>query len=171
MSSSTMLKKYYYPYIQINGNIISYGNSLIQAKNISMITIERIPPNKNWIGAIIPLVFSMFVFMIGNKQYIQYGIFAFIIAAVWIIAVAIGEKNKGENLVINLNSGVSLYFYCKNRQFLDTVVSVFISCINQDNNQRKTDPITIRFDRCEITGGSFFNNSNINSNWGGTSYD
>lgn len=144
---------YYNTNLQINGNIISYGNSIIQAKNISLITIAPIPPSKSWIGALMLMFFSLPLGLISSKI----TIIGIIISVIWIIAFAILESRKGENLVINLNSGNSLYFYCYNREFLNQVVSVFISCINKKENN----PVTIRFDTCQITGGNFFNQSNI----------
>jgi len=157
MATKQSTNNYYHSSIQINGNIISYANSFIQAKNISLITIAPIPTSKSWIGALILMFFSLFLGSISNKEVSIIAMIGIVISVIWIIAFAIGEARKGENLVINLNSGNSLYFYCHNRNFLNQVVSVFISCINQ----KETSPVTIMFDKCEIIGTNLFNNSNI----------
>ncbi|MBD5115624.1 MAG: hypothetical protein HDT46_10600 [Ruminococcaceae bacterium] len=157
MNSNKTIINYYHSSIQINGNIITYGNSFIQAKNISLITVAPIPASKSWVGALILLMlgFVLRLFTINGSAIL--GDIVIIASIIWIICFAIGEGRKGDNLVINLNSGNSLYFYCHNKEFLNQVVSVFISCINH----KDTNPVTIMFDKCQIIGGNLFNNSNI----------
>ncbi len=143
--------------LQVNKRVITFGDSIICADNISLITVSTTPANWSWIGAICLLVLS--VPLLASKWEVFQGVGAYMLTAaiIWLIVVIIINASRSKYLVINLNSGMSLHFYCKNKEFLNKVVQELTVCIN-DN---KAEPITIRFDSCKISGGNFFDKSKI----------
>lgn len=141
--------------LQVDNKVITFRDSIIYAENISLITISRPPVNLSFIGAIILSLIGSF-FIGGDRSDSKgFGIFLLISGIVWFIVVLIINYCRNEYLVINLNSGVSLNFYCPNRDFLNRVVEILIKCINE----KQTETVTIQFDQCSISGGSFFNES------------
>lgn len=53
--------------IQINNKVITFGNSIICADNISLITISKVPMNMTWIGAIILFYVGVFGIFLNNS--------------------------------------------------------------------------------------------------------
>lgn len=142
-------KKIKNPTIKIEENVITYENSFTCIDNISLITISHIPSNKTWIIALIGIFIGIYIHV---NQIIVIGI-------IWIIGVIIYNLNRGNNLAINLNSGVSLYFHCKDITFLKRVVNLLIEKIN---NKTKGN-IDINFQSCTINNSNILNNSSIKS--------
>lgn len=132
------------PTIQIDKNVIKYANSFICTDNISLITISQIPANKSWIGAIILAIVSIAII---KAHFV--GVLFLIVAIVWFIAVVHSNNNRGENLAIALNAGITLYFNCKDRAFLNKVVSTMIDSIKSKNQHS----YSINFEKCTIHGG------------------
>lgn len=126
---------------QVDKNVIYYGNSAINTNNISMISISPIPANYSWILAVIMALGGLLSIKNG-------GWLAILVAAIWIIAVVFHNINRGENLAISLNSGNTLYFHCRSREFLGEVVTLITECIKSG-----TGSYTINFDRCAINKG------------------
>ncbi len=129
------------PGFQVDQNVIYYGNTAINTNNISMISISSIPSNKSWIIAAI-------IALLGLKRFSAGGWFPFIIAAIWIIGVVIYNRGRGEDLAISLNCGNTLYFHCRERDFLERVVSLVTECIKTGSES-----YFINFDRCAINRG------------------
>ncbi len=132
------------PSIQIDKNVITYGNSFICTDSISLITISPVPPNMSWIGAIILAIVGVLITPINF-----FGILILIAATIWFIVVTNQNYNRGKNLAINLNSGTTLYFNCKDVIFLEQVVSTMIDSIKNKNNSI----YSINFEKCTINGG------------------
>lgn len=142
--------------LQVNGKVITFGDSFICADNISLITVCTTPENWSWIGAICLLVASS-PFLFNRIEALQiFGGLMLAAAIIWLIIVIILNLSRSKYLVINLNSGMSLYFCCNNKDFLNKVVKELTNCVNG-----KRDSVVIRFDNCEISGGKFFDNSKI----------
>ncbi|GAB5081754.1 hypothetical protein Osc1_09270 [Hominimerdicola sp. 21CYCFAH17_S] len=153
MASLNSVKELTVPSIQISNNVITYNDSFICIDNISLITISPVPSNKSWIyaciiGALGTAISDLSTFLAGLM---------IITSLIWIAAVIWYNINRGDNLQINLNSGMSLYFHCQNREFLNQVVKLLL----QKMDGKKTETTTIKFDSCTISGGSFFNQSTI----------
>lgn len=132
------------PIIQVDKNILSYGNSFICIDNISLVTISPIPSNKSWILAILLGVLGGFTIDMQGLGFILLSV-----AIIWFIVVLVYNASRGNNFTIVLNSGTSLYFNCKNLSFLNTVVQTVLNSINEKNKST----YTISFDRCTITDG------------------
>lgn len=127
-------------------NVILYGNSFICTDNISLMTISPIPKNNQWIWAILVAISGIVIY-----QESTIGILAILFGIAWCAFVIWHNKNRGENLAISLNSGVTLYFHCRDRLFLNQVIDVMVNCIKGENKSK----YTIRFDKCEINGNVF----------------
>lgn len=132
--------KVYIAGFQVDGNVIYYGNSAINTNNISLISISPIPANNSWIVAII---IGLIGLMIGDI-----GLILLLVAIAWIIGVVIHNSNRGEFLAISLNSGNTLYFYCRSRDFLNRVISVMVDCIKNGAGS-----YNINFEKCAINNG------------------
>ena len=129
--------------MQVDENIILYGNSFICTDNISLMTISPIPKNTQWIWAILLAIAGIVI-----CQESAIGILAILFGIAWCAFVIWRNQNRGENLAISLNSGVTLYFHCQDRFFLNQVIDVMINCIKGGSKSK----YTIRFDKCEING-------------------
>lgn len=141
------------PSIQIDKNVITYGNSFIYVDNISLITISSVPLNMSWIGAIITAILSIIIIKL---HFI--GVITLIGAIIWLIVVVSQNYNRGKNLTINLNSGTTLYFNCADKLFLEKVVYKIIETIK--NKEQST--YIINFQSCTIREA--FSNSNFVEN-------
>ncbi len=139
------------PAIKIDGNVISYGNAFICTDNISFISISKIAANMSWIIAVLLGVAGLFF-----AQESEIGFLALAVAVIWLIIVYIYNINRGENLAINLNSGVTLYFNCKDKEFLKKVVDLILKNIKEGNRSK----YNINFDKCTING-NVFSNANL----------
>ncbi|MCM1525025.1 MAG: hypothetical protein NC120_11260 [Ruminococcus sp.] len=129
------------PGFTVDDNVIYYGNTAINTNNVSMISISPIPSNKSWIYALFIALGGIFV---GEARWL-----AFLVAAVWIIAVVIYNKGRGEDLAISLNSGNTIYFHCREREFLERVVTLITGCIKTGAGH-----YSVSFDKCVINKGT-----------------
>lgn len=138
------------PYMQIDKNVIYYGgNSFICVDNISLITISPIPPSKAWIAA---LILGMFGYLMRDEYSRAARVFSVLIilaAIAWFAYIMYKNYNRGKNLAIGLNSGVTLYFNCHDVEFLNKVVCTLLESIKSKNK----DTYAIRFDKCTIYDG------------------
>lgn len=134
------------PTMQVDENVILYGNSFICTDNISLMTISPIPKNTQWVWAILLAIAGIVI-----CQESAIGILVILIGIAWAAWVIWNNQNRGENLAISLNSGVTLYFHCRDRIFLNQVLDVMINCIKVGSKSK----YTIRFDKCEINGNVF----------------
>ncbi len=137
-------------YMQIDKNVIYYGsNSFICVDNISLITISPIPPSKMWIA---PIILGIFGYIIGDSRSRAARVFSVLIilaAIAWLVYILYKNYNRGKNLAIGLNSGVTLYFNCHDVEFLNKVVYTLLESIKSKNK----DTYAIRFDKCTIHDG------------------
>ena len=144
--------KVYASGFQVDGNVIYYYNSVINTNNISMISISPTPANNSWIAAIVVAVIGL---LIGRAI----GITILIGAIIWIIAVVIHNNNRGEYLTISLNSGNTLYFHCREREFLNQVINLMVECIKSGLGS-----YSVSFDKCVINTGKG-KTGDIRINW------
>ncbi len=144
MSAGKKNQKVNVPTLLVDKDVISYGNSFICTRNVSLIAISEIPANRSWIVALILGLFGLYSQITSES-----GMSIVIISILWIVGVAIYNMNRGDNLAISLNSGSTLYFHCKDRVFLKRVLERMIESIKENN--RST--YTISFDRCTIHDG------------------
>lgn len=131
--------KVYAAGFQMDENVIYYGNSVINTSNISLISISPTPANNSWIAAIIVAFIGLLIGIKNGGWVLLLG------AIVWIIAVVVHNNNRGEFLAISLNSGNTLYFYCRERYFLNQVISVMVECIKSGSGN-----YSVSFDKCVI---------------------
>lgn len=126
------------PGFQVDQNVIYYGNSAINTNNISMISISPVPANNSWVVAAIVALGGLLSIKNG-------GWLAILVAAIWIIAVVIYNNGRGDDLAISLNSGNTLYFHCRNKDFLGRVVTLITECIKTGVGN-----YYVNFDKCVI---------------------
>lgn len=69
------------------------------------------------------------------------------------------NNERGKNLAISLNSGATLYFNCKDVEFLNTVVNTMLNSIKDKNKST----YSISFDKCTINDGVLKESTLINS--------
>lgn len=122
----------------VDKNVIYYGNSAINTNNISLISISPIPANNTWIIAVV-------LGIIGIWAIKKWGVILVLIAIVWCAIVIYYNKNRGDYLALSLNSGNTLYFHCREKYFLNNVVTLMVKCIKSG-----TGYYTVNFEKCII---------------------
>lgn len=142
------------PGLKVQKNIISYGDSFICAKNVSLISISPIPANGSWIIAILLALAGLYMFLEYGSEF---GGGMIVVGAVWLIVVILINCNRGINLAVNLNSGKTLYFHCSDEQFLRKVLQVLLACIN--NIEQAS--CYINFENCSIQNSEILNDATI----------
>lgn len=146
MANSNKDTKVSIPGFTVDHNVIYYGNTAINTNNISMISISPVPANKSWI-------YAAFIALGGIFSIKNGGWLAILVAAIWIIAVVIHNKGRGEDLAISLNSGNTIYYHCRERDFLERVVTLITECIKTGAGN-----YSVSFDKCVINKGGTINN-------------
>lgn len=137
-------KKINTPSLQVYDGVIVYSNSFICIRNISLVSISEIPPNTSWIWAIVIGILGMYL-----QSQSDSGIYLIIPSIIWFVIVMIYNANRGDNLAISLNSGMTLYFNCKDRKFLGQVTIKLLDSIRENSHSR----YTINFSQCTISDG------------------
>lgn len=130
--------------VKIENNVMEYDNSAIQLSNISSINISPIPkePYSSWmfIGSLLGIL--MISIGRGTK------LIGFIILMVCLINLAYVyymNNQLGEYLTIELNSGKSVFFSCKNEQFLVQSKQAMIQAFNEKGKYME-----VNFSNCSI---------------------
>lgn len=144
--------------IYVYGSIISYGQSFVCTKNISMISVQRDASSTGWVWGLIILIlgFYSFVFSVAGQLHFLICLFAFLlmpIGAFLMIYLLRKDKKRGYHMTLDLNSGVSIYFArCdyKDFVFLNKVMGYLIDCINGH-----VVPQTINFKECKFEKSQF----------------
>lgn len=135
------------PTIEINKNVISYNGAFINIKNISFMTIGRVPSCKLWIISLILMWgSSVSASMYDGDEKILI-IILFVISLLSLIGIIIYNIIRDYSLIVNLNSGSYMGFRCKDRVFLNSVLIKITEFMNG-----KYEEFNINFKDCKIFG-------------------
>lgn len=134
--------------LKIKQNIFEYGKSFFQISNVSFVTVDK-PIYKVNMYALLAAIVGVILLLFTREGKMV----GFFIAAVGIAILAYQRYqflNAGDNLAIQLNSGLTLKFNCKDPSFLNKVLVVIKECIN--GNRSNTNSMIIDFSRSKIYG-------------------
>ena len=110
------------PTLLIKKNIMYWENTMIQLSNVSCISTGNIA------SAPFPILAALFVlagFLLFSKSAVL-AIVLCVIGAVWLLIWYLENESRREGavLAIRMNSGQSLYFAFKRKDFLQSVLAV-----------------------------------------------
>lgn len=160
--------------LKVNKNIIQYGSNYIVSENISSMSVSQlvrkiVSPFKSIIGTII-LFISFFFLVYGivryqdaytytwNSRYRNSNSSAYIgcivlgmIIAIVAIIIIIQSINKRVlfYLVISLNSGKNVCFYCHSIDFMNDALIKITKVITE----KSTETYVVNFQECNIVDG------------------
>lgn len=140
-------KKIETPELVVSGNSMAWKDMVIQLSNIS--TVSTVPLDKlpfpTW--TLVVFAISSFAFTVNAL----FGILGFGFAACYLLYWYSKNENleSQRNLVIQMNSGISLIVHIENRKFLNEVFEVLSSIIAEGD--KKTQNIKININNSSIT--------------------
>ena len=138
------LKKINADDFQIEENLISFHDSMLQISNISQVDVAPAPKKKINSNAIIAIILGLFAVIIPGLQML--GIVVVVCGIGYFIWYSASASNEDIYLNISLNSGRVYSIICKDKEFLKEVMQVIKYCINNHFTQL----VQIDFDNCEI---------------------
>lgn len=131
---------------QIEKNLISFSDSVIQISNISQVDVASPPKKQLNTSAIAAIVLGVFISMV-IPELEMIGVIVAICGVGYIGLYIYLNSNESTYLNISLNSGRVYSIICKDKEFLKEVMQVIKYCIN--NHSTKT--FQIDFENCNIT--------------------
>lgn len=134
------------PTLLIKKNIMYWENTMIQLSNVSCISTGNIA------SAPFPILAALFVlagFLLFSKSAVL-AIILCVIGAVWLLIWYLENESRREGavLAIRMNSGQSLYFAFKRKDFLQSVLAV-LERIIADGGDRQ---VSINVENCTFSG-------------------
>lgn len=130
--------------VKIENNVMEYDNSAIQLSNISGINIAPIPkePYSSWI--FIGILLGILLISIGRGTKLV-GSIILLACLIKLVYMYYMNSQLGEYLAIELNSGKSVFFSCKNKQFLVQSKQAMIQAFNEKGKYME-----VNFSNCSI---------------------
>ena len=150
--------------LTVKDNIIAFTDYFIQISNISEAAIAPIPQLPYPSIAIVLCIIGLLLTFMGIGHAASVAIVGLILLVVGVISIyKIYQKNKnrGEVLILGLNSGKSFYFKCHDKLFLRKVLDVLKSCVNKEVHSIVVDFSNSVITNSPIVGG---NNNQVGVN-------
>lgn len=145
--------------IKIAKNVFIYNNTFIPLHSISQVSVIKEKEKPYSSNQIIAVVVGIIFLFLGDIATIL-GL-AIIAGAIYLLYTTYKyNKEIGEYLKIEMNSGKSIYFYNKNHKFLVEIMDVMINCINTQK-EYLVSMDTYNIESCQ------FGNSNLMTNQSG----
>lgn len=130
---------------QIEKNLISFSDSIIQISNISQVGVSSPPKIQFNCAVVVVIFFGFFISMVVPALQVI-GILAFFCGVSYVALYLYMNKDESIYLNISLNSGRVYNIICKDKEFLKEVMQVIKYCINNHFTQL----VQIDFDNCEM---------------------
>lgn len=122
--------------LKIDQNVFIYNETMIALPNISRIRTADAPKQPYPLYAFGMILFGLCCLVTKNAILILIGL-AVAVFAVWIIyRIKQANEERGEYLVLSLNSGETIYLHCANHDFSIEIMDVIINCINSNNGYK-----------------------------------
>lgn len=145
--------------IKIAKNVFIYNNTFIPLHSISQVSVIKEKEKPYSSNQIIAVVVGIIFLFLGDIATIL-GL-VIIAGAIYLLYTTYKyNKEIGEYLKIEMNSGKSIYFYNKNHKFLVEIMDVMINCINTQK-EYLVSMDTYNIESCQ------FGNSNLMTNQSG----
>lgn len=137
--------------LKINQNVFIYEETVIPLSNISRVSVAKAPKEPYKLSHIMMIFFGIILLFTEMAALILVGLVIMILGAFLIYATYLKNKDLGEYLVLNLNSGRDIYLYSKMHEFTIEVMDVIINCINSGKGYK------INMENCQIESCQFGN--------------
>lgn len=124
---------------KIKDNILSFKNSFILIHNISHISVSPVDKYPYPISSIVLGILGLLSASIPFTLTRIVGLILIALCAYIIYKIIEKNKDLGEYLQINLNSGKILWFVCKDKEFLIKIIDVLKNCINSKSSNVQID--------------------------------
>lgn len=150
-----MDKKETFSKIDIEKDMITYENAIIQMINVSKISLEPMEKMKIPVYLLIPAILIwVFFYNIGRNGTGMGLCFACIVPIIYALSY---NDNLGLYLVLSLNSGDKVYFKCKDKEFLEKAFNEIIESIKMEKM------MSVNFNNCTINsvGKEVYNGDKI----------
>lgn len=141
-------------YLEIYDNTLKFKNNIVQLKNVERISVAPIMPRSipQWcvialIAGIICLTFQVVI-----------AILLILIGGGYMAYIASENNKLGYYLRIELNSGKSLYFDAKDKEFLEKIMYVMSNCFNKSNSNIVIDMKNSEIKNVQIGDRNMMNN-------------
>ena len=132
---------------EIENNIISFNDCLLQISNISHISVEPPPKKKFKLWTLFSLIVGIYMLQSIEQYLIVLGVILLIAELLYVFMFfMISTDNGTRYLHIYLNSGAIFYFYCEDDEFVKRVLEVLKYCMN-DHSARN---VKIDFKQCKL---------------------
>lgn len=142
--------------MKIAKNVFIYNDTFIPLHSISQVSVIKEQAKPYSFNQIIAIGVGIIFLFLGD-MFTVLGL-AIIAGAVFLLYTTyIYNKEIGEYLKIEMNSGKSVYFYNKNHDFLVEIMDVMINCINTQK-EYLVSMDTYNIEACQ------FGNSNLMTN-------
>lgn len=136
--------------LKISQNIFIYNETVIPLKNISKVSVAPIAKQPYQLYQFIMIFIGVCVLFLKSTFWILIGL-ALVALGVWLIYRTIEYNNdRGEYLILSLNSGEKIYFHSTNHDFSIRVMDVIVNCINADIQQEVSVVNVVNMDSCTI---------------------
>lgn len=120
--------------ITIYKNALLYEDAVVQLSNISQIKIGPMPRKSYQAWAIVGAIIGALIFLTSISENFKLALIGLVIAgfcAYMLYSVYDANRSLGEYLMLSLNCGTDLLFYCDNPKFLRDIRDVMMECFNE----------------------------------------
>ncbi|MCM1251236.1 MAG: hypothetical protein NC321_00280 [Clostridium sp.] len=130
--------------LKIDQNVFIYNETMISLPNISRMRTAASPKQPYPLYTFAMILFGLCCLFTKNAILILIGL-AIAVLGGWIIyRITQENEDRGEYLVLSLNSGETIYLYCANHNFSIEIMETIVNCINSGSGYR------INMENCTI---------------------
>lgn len=139
--------------LNIENNVLSYGDSFVEISNISRVAIYPIPRSPFPFASAVICLIGLAAFQFNL---VPIGVIALIIGGAWIVKYFKDNQDLGSTLNILMNSGHVVAFQAKDKGFLQSALKTLMDCANDLNG----DKVTIDFSNSTISNSAISSGKN-----------
>lgn len=136
--------------LKISQNIFIYNETMIPLQNISKAVVADAPKQPYQLYQFIMIFIGVCLLFLKSALWMIVGL-ALIVLGVWLIYKTIQyNDDRGEYIILSLNSGEKIYLHSTNHDFSIRIMDVIANCINSDSQQEANVVNVINMDGCSI---------------------
>lgn len=135
--------------LKIMDNVFIYNETIIPLSNMSRISLTDAPTQEFKLSYFAAVLLGLCSFFTGNGLAILVGCMLMVWGIWEIYKVDRYNNDRGEYLVLCLNSGEKIFLLYKDHKFATQVMQVIINCINSGHSY------VINMEKCTIQDSSF----------------
>ncbi len=139
--------------LKIGQNVFIYNESIVPLNNISRISIANAPKEPYHLLQFVIVLAGLLCFGLKNIIMILVGLALIGLGAWSIYKTYENNLERGEYLVLSLNSGEKIFLHSSNHDFTVEVMDVIINCINSGKEYK------VNMENCNIEACHFTENN------------